>query len=102
MPPPGSAAPTEANAKQISRSVASAAERARCDHYSEDWPYWKLAAHPAGATPKEISQALGLHLTRPTLAQHPRRCWLRRALRWARTLRPGSRIAYVHRRYLEA
>jgi DNA-binding IclR family transcriptional regulator len=62
-----------------------------------------LAARPAGATPKELSQALGLHLSTTyrslntlVAAGYAARC------AGGGLFRPGSRIAYVHHGYLEA
>src|SRR5262245_2467329 len=60
-----------------------------------------LAAHPAGATPKELSQTLGIHLSS---------CYrLLNALvdagyvaRYGGLFRVGARVAYVHRGFLES
>src|SRR5262245_23980941 len=60
-----------------------------------------LAARPAGATPKELSQALGLHLSS---------CYrLLNALvdagyaaRYDGLFRVGARVAYVHHGFLES
>jgi DNA-binding IclR family transcriptional regulator len=104
MPLPGSAAPKEAKTKLMTRSVASAAEREQLRSLRRGLAVLEaLAAHPAGATPKELSQALGLHLSTTyrllntlVAAGYAARC------AGGALFRTGSRIAYVHHGFLEA
>jgi IclR family pca regulon transcriptional regulator len=88
----------------MTRSVASEADREQLRTLRRGLAVLEtLAAHPAGITPKELSQVLGLHLSTTyrllntlVAAGYAARC------AGGGLFRPGSRIAYVHHGYLEA